>query len=363
MARMKATDRFVAESPQATSTGTEPRSAKHIVLPRRLGSLAAGWLLCEILLRSLVPSPIFYSTWFTKGIHRTDKSLGFIFQPNYEGAMRHADGVWMEPLSLDANGFRLPATNHSTDDRSDIKRVVMLGGASMAFCFGLSDPESLHHRVAQAVDRPMIIEVVSWPGFTLEQDFMKVERFLDVTEIDCAVVFAYAERDYKNVLQLDEPLNELEFVMDQDVVLPTDPSARLGPLYYRSYVMAGAARWWTTLSQIAGFDGRGSIKTSRAPEPSNFSAGVGDPAAIKAARRLQQNGVTRVLVVALPHQLKTLGPKSLAEFEGDDLAVLDLRKMSQLRDMDWLAGGHYGPRSSQAIAARIAKKLSSDSTD
>jgi len=333
----------------------------------RFAAICLGWLLCEGLVRILVPSPIFYSTWFTAGVHEPDDSLGFVFAPHYDGAMRHSDGVWLEPLELDKHGFRL-AANNAVDPNADPKQtIVVLGGASMAFSFGLGDEETLHHQIAQRLREPTQIELVSWPGFTLAQDLIKLDRFLNATTIDRAIVFAYSDDDYLPVQELALPDPPKSIPMDQGVVLPPDPSSRFfGGAYYRSVVLAGASRWWTALAGIAGLE---TSAPAVGPEqerhvPVNATSDEPTvPAAVLAARRLRQNGIHSVLIVALPHQLRTIGPESLARYADAGVSVLDLRGMSSQQPMDWIAGGHYGPRAAQAIADQVAEALQSNQTN
>lgn len=355
----------VATTPRSTINTGSP--LRHRVNPSSLAvpiaGVVFGWLLCEGLLRILVPGPIFYSTWFTPGVHQRDPSLGFVFVPNFVGSMRHADGVWMEPLELDASGFRRPAIRPALSEGDDAETIVMLGGASMAFSFGLSDSESLHHQSAIRLPVASTIQVVSWPGFTLSQDLTKVERFLDPTTINRAVVFAYSEDDYEAIDRLSITVPPTEIPMDHDVVLPEDAAAKLlGWPYYRSVVLAGASRWWMAIAGI--LDIRSDAVANKVTDPSAVSPAVDNesatrqPAVLLAASRLQDIGIREILIVALPHQLRNIGPDSLEAFSRDGVAILDLRELSASDEMDWIAGGHYGPRSSQAIAARIASLLS-----
>ncbi len=346
--------------------GVSGRSPFSTVI-RGLAAIVLGWLLCEGLVRILVPVPIFYSTWFTPGVHERDPSLGFVFKPNYVGAMRHADRVWYETLKLDGNGFRRTASGPAERDAENGETIVMLGGASMAFSFGLSDGETLHHQTARQLREPTTIELVSWPGFTLGQDLVKLDRFLDESAIDRAIVFAYSDDDYAFVNALPASVPPAVIPMDHGVVLPQDPASQiLGWPYYRSVVLAGASRWWMALAAIVGLeDDHTAGQSASGPRGKSDATDTqsGLPAALLAARRLREDGISSVLVVALPHQLRKIGPKSLREFAGDGVEILDLRRMASDEEMDWIAGGHYGPRSTQAIAGRIAESIMSDSRE
>jgi hypothetical protein len=327
-------------------------------LVSRVAAISIGLLLCEVLIRLLVPEPIFYSTWFTRGVHRLDGDLGFVLVPNYTGAMRHVDGVWMEPLQLDRYGFRMAANEPGENDTGASETIVMLGGASMAFSFGLADHEALHWRMAdRLVNRPTI-RVVSWPGFTVHQDLAKIDRFLDAKRIDRAVVFAYGHEDYEPHREPATPPPSPAVPIDDGIVLPQDPAASLaGRLYYRSTIVAGACRWWFSLAQLIGKD----AAKSQTPSPSlDATKNTGkDASVLRVAQRLRDIGMERVFVVALPHQKTRFGPGSLRDWSSEGIEVLDLRDLSDRPEMDWIAGGHYGPRSSAIIGQAIAEVLQS----
>ncbi len=330
-------------------------------LVSRVGAIALGFLLCEGLVRMLVPEPIFYSTWFTRGVHRLDDELGFVFVPNYTGAMRHVDGVWMEPLQLDRYGFRIPANEASADGEEANETIVMLGGASMAFSFGLADRETLHWKTVGRLAKRPTIRVVSWPGFTVDQDLEKVDRFLGTDRIDRAVVFAYSREDYEPRNDGATSVPPTAIPIDDSIVLPADPAARLGgSLYYRSVIVAGACRWWTSLATLIGRDASDD-EQRRTDTVTNEGAGRdAAPMALLVAQRLRELGLESVLVVALPHQNLRLGPESLQDWSSDRIDVLDLRDLSDRSEMDWIAGGHYGPRSSAIIAHAIAEMFESE---
>jgi hypothetical protein len=338
-----------------------------------LCAVLIGWLLCESIVRVLVPRPIFYSTWFTPAVHQLDSQHGFVFAGGYDGAMRHSDGVWMEPLELDRFGFRRAAgefksASPSSDDTSKQRNLVMLGGASMAFSFGLSDRESLHHQTASSMSSRATIQVLAWPGFTLGQDLLKLDRFLGSKKFDGAIVFAYSEADYQPVSSLEVTPGGTSIAMDQGVVLPNDPiAARVGWPYYRSVVIAGAARWWTSMAAAIGIGslGEGKPGPSRETEPEQSTdipsdsqnVRVAMPPPLLVAQKLRERGIDNVWIVALPHQLTKQGPDSLASWSGNDVSVVDLRGLAERADMDWIAGGHYGPNSARIISEQLAREI------
>ncbi|WP_146520927.1 hypothetical protein Pla52nx_004065 [Stieleria varia] len=321
-----------------------------------LVALVIGWGMCESVLRMLVPQELFYSTWFTEGVHERDAEFGFVYRPKFRGAMRNADHVWMEPLQLDASGFRQPAIRNETGD-SDPLRVIMLGGASMTFCYGLSDAECLHQQVAQRLDESIQIDLISWPGFTLGQDLRKLQRFTSPSEFDLAIVFAHGAEDYRVNSNWDrfEPVDD--FRMIDSVVMPADPAADLaGELYYKSYVAAGICRVaQTPLRMISRFNqGQASGQSESHDQPNEQPDDV--LSIYKAAVRLTELGIGRVLVIALPHQSQHVGPVTLPPSTSKKIKIIDLRSVDR-QEFDWIAYGHYGPKSSAQLGREIAKAI------
>lgn len=325
-------------------------------------SITIGWMLCESLLRILVPLPIFYSTWFTEGVHQRDKSFGFVFRPDYDGAMRNVDQVWMEPVRLDARGFRQPAVQrdrHSSSTQNSAKqpvRIVMLGGASMGFGYGLADDETLHHQVAQRLPDACEIDLISWPGFTLGQDVQKMTQMLEPSQYDVAVILAYGSDDY--VYQSDwdtlDPPGELPMI--DSVMIPNDPAAQLGgELYWDSYVVAGTCRLLRVPANLLA----GNVRELGASQEdaANENLESGKPQILLASERLKSLGVDSVLIVALPRQTGMLGPAVLPDFA--DATMIDLRQEPENRRFDWIAYGHYGPDAVKQLAEKIARVIES----
>lgn len=320
-------------------------------------ALMIGWISCECLLRILAPKTIFYSTWFTEGAHQRDAEFGFVFRPYYRGAMRNTDLVWNQPIRLNANGFRYPAVRAETGTANPT-RVVMLGGASMAFGYGLDDAECLHHRVASHLEEDCRIDLISWPGFTLTQDLRKVQRFSDPSIYDLAVLFLYAERDYRFQPDWDRTGPIADIQMIDSVVTTDNAAARLGGrLYYNSYVVAGLCRAWQVPGNLLSrFDVPGNV---------NESSGSIEAAETFADRRqmhlaaswLLEQGVQSVLVVALPRQSQHVGPSVLGSSKDERVKVLDLRSVLNEQSIDWIAYGHYGPETVEKLANSIAEAI------
>lgn len=317
-------------------------------------SLFVGWSLCELVLRILIPVPIFYSTWFTEGVHERDAYFGFVFRPNYDGAMRNVDQVWSEPLQLNSKGFRKAAVRERGNTKSQqagsaSRRIVMLGSASMGFGYGLADHETLHHQVADHLKGGCQIDLISWPGFTLGQDVQKLRRMLIPDEYDVGVILAYSKGDYEFSPDWGSIVRPDDLEMQESVVTPDDPASRLGgKLYWDSYVLAGLCRMMYVPLNLVG----GDHSTGRSDKASAMSARVGKAQVVMAAERLKSLGIDDVLIVALPQQGGVVGPAVLSELS--DTAWIDLRYEPQEHDFDWIAYGHYGPESASHLAKEIA---------
>lgn len=333
---------------------------------RRIASIVfaimIGWVLCESVLRVLVPSPIFYSTWFTEGVHQRDPRFGFVFRPGYDGAMRNVDKVWMEPVRLDARGFRQPAVNHgrhSSSSESSPKqpvRIVMLGGASMGFGYGLADDETLHHQVAQRLSEACQIDLISWPGFTLGQDVQKLTQMLEPNQYDVGVILAYAPDDYVSRSDWDTLVPPADLPMIDSVVTPSDPAAQWGgDLYWDSYVVAGICRLLRVPANL--LVGHMSDLDASQESPLDKNLEDGKPQILMASERLKSLGVDSVLIVALPRQIGMSGPAVLPD--PADAIMIDLRQEPGNEQFDWIAYGHYGPDSAKHLAEKIARVIES----
>ncbi|MDB4664522.1 hypothetical protein OAE63_00830 [bacterium] len=333
---------------------------------RRVASIVLaimiGWVLCESLLRVLVPWPIFYSTWFTEGVHQHDPQFGFVFRPDYEGAMRNVDQVWMEPVRLDSRGFRQSAVrgdrypSSNQDAAKQPVKIVMLGGASMGFAYGLADDETLHHQIAERLPEACQIDLISWPGFTLGQDVQKLNQMLEPSQYDVGVILAYGQDDYDYQSDWDTLVPPANLHMIDSVVTSNDPAAWLGgEIYWDSYVVAGMCRLLRIPASWLG--GRVNDLDALTEMASNKNPEDGKPQILMASERLRSLGVDSVLIIALPRQSGILGPAVLPDAVGSSL--LDLRREPEHQQFDWIAYGHYGPESVKHLAEKIANALES----
>jgi hypothetical protein len=165
---------------------------KHIRLPKIVQGLAIAVLAvagAEVFLQLTVSPTIEHSHWYTGGIHTPHDKYEFVFTPNYSGWMRHSDNVFLEELTLDPHGFRQPAKH--PDSKQD---VLLLGGRSMAFSYGLRDEHALPRAIGDALTIPSSVYSASWPGFDTFRIFHAYRESLE-PKIDprIAVIFFWEE--------------------------------------------------------------------------------------------------------------------------------------------------------------------------
>jgi hypothetical protein len=135
----------------------------------------------EVFLRVMIPMEIIFRTWYSAGIHQPHEKFSYVFSPNYSGVMHHVDCVGGVPLRLDPYGFRLPAGTGSRD-------VVLIGGASMRFSFGLSDSQTVHAENSRQLD-DATVRSAAWPGWEAYRGWhVYLDRLEPYVDADIAVV-------------------------------------------------------------------------------------------------------------------------------------------------------------------------------
>ncbi|QDV42653.1 hypothetical protein Enr13x_25020 [Stieleria neptunia] len=353
------------ESPPVT------RGPRVRIVMRCLAWGILGVVAAECFVRSVVPFPLFYQTWFEVGIHRPDDELGFVFTPNYVGAMRHRDGAWRVPLRLDEKGFRLPV---STADNRDVARreVVLLGGGSMMFSYGLRDDQSVAAQIARHSVVPVRVQTVSQPGFDLARDFYKFKRYFEGrVHPSVVVVNAYGRHSETEVFANysstpSKPVGDLFWFHDNIAMNPRGLPHRIGRPFSQSYVLAGGCR----LADQA---------YSRLPRPQDLAtgqpiknghqghdnSGPGETNArqhgndlFSEMREYFERRDAKLILVFLPSNGDDRPAISNRTSPSpDQVAVLDLRGSLSVVDSDWVAAGHYGPRSAQRVGERIANAI------
>lgn len=211
-------------------------------------SLVLAALLSEGFLRLTIPFEIMFQTWFTRGAHTPDDSFGLVYTKNFRGYMRHADGVWNIPLSLDENGFRHPQFSRSENIGIDI---VMIGGASIVFCYGLPDERTIAAHMARNARMPVKIHNAAWPGLDLYTNFHVYRRLLEPQAKPRLVILNFWGTTADSFARLPEDGNydhlnsaaKKENLFHHFPDLSVAPSGKLanlaGAFYYSSYIGAG----------------------------------------------------------------------------------------------------------------------------
>ncbi|MDV6029761.1 MAG: hypothetical protein F9B45_06560 [Phycisphaera sp. RhM] len=342
------------------------RIAMHCVAWGILGVVAA-----ECFVRLVVPFSLFYQTWFEVGIHQPDEELGFVFTPHYVGGMRHRDGAWRVPLQLDENGFRLPVSTDGNSDASG-KDVVLLGGGSMMFCYGLRDDQTIAAHIAENSVVPVRVQTLSQPGFDIERDFYKFKRYFEGRLLPSVVVVnAYGRHSETELLAKysstpSKPVGDLFWFHDDIAMAPRGLAHRIGRPYSQSYVLAGGCRLadkvYSPLSRPEDSVTERQIKRdhqgteNQAPDETNVREGGKD--LFSEMQAYFERRDAKLILVFLPSNDDD--PPATADATSqpfDHVTVLDLRGSLSVADSDWIAAGHYGPRSARMVGAQIADAI------
>ncbi len=195
----------------------------------------------EVFLQLTVSPTIEHSRWYTGDIHTPDDKYEFVFTPNYSGWMRHFDNVFLEELTLDAHGFRQPAKHPDSK-----QAVLLLGGYSMTFSYGLRDEHALPRAIGDALTIPSSVYAASWPGFDTYRMFHVYKDSLEA-EIDPRIaVILFWEESLADFANLPRNFDEFTYsaaeapdlfrYFDHSAIAP--PAGRtqllLGQWYYKS---------------------------------------------------------------------------------------------------------------------------------
>jgi hypothetical protein len=331
-----------------------------------------GVVAAECFVRLVVPFSLFYNTWFEGGIHQPDEELGFVYTPNYVGGMRHREQTWRVPLELDENGFRLPV---STDDDSDTpsKDVVLLGGVSMMFSYGLRDDQTIAAHIAKNSVVSVRVHTLSQPGFKIGRDFYKFKRYFEGRLRPSVVVVSLYGPNAAGELLAEysstpsKPAGDPFRFHDGIAIKRPGLPHRIGRPFLQSYVIAGGCRLIdkvdTKLYRLK------DLVTGRQPKSENQTSERTDPDETQ-IRRYQNDLLSnmqefferrdvKLIFVFLPKHgtPSQLATTNLTSRLLDHDAVLDLTGSLRVADSDWKAAGHYGPRSARIVGARIADAI------
>lgn len=210
-------------------------------------ALVAGAVLTEGFLRALIPVEAQFETWFTPGIERWDETFGAVYRPDWQGTMRHMDGIYRGvPLTLDEHGFRLPVRNAIPGEPV---RVLLMGGRSAMMSYGLPDEETVHARLVQAVDFPMEAQTVASAGGNLVRDWHRYLHELADQEWDLVIIShvnpylrAYADRTAFDTVPAAAPREWVFQYMDGIQLWRDGLFMKAGPAAFASYLGYGLVR-------------------------------------------------------------------------------------------------------------------------
>ncbi len=200
-------------------------------------------VVAEIFMRAVLPITIEQSLWYTGDIHTKNDKYVFVFTPGYQGWMRHSDQVFLERLTLDSHGFRRAASHPRSE-----QDVVMLGGYSMAFSYGLGDDDTLNRTIGNGLAKPSTVYNTAWPGFNTFRNF-HIYRDLLENEVqpEFAVIllwekslaaYGHIPEDPEHFRNDAATAADLFVYFDHHAVEQPDDWLRrsVGKLYYRSII-------------------------------------------------------------------------------------------------------------------------------
>jgi hypothetical protein len=321
----------------------------------------------EVLLRCAEPPEIYFRTWYKNGIHRPDPVYGFRWTPGYDGHMRHPDGVYAPvPLRLNEYGFRMPVA--STNAGPDAPRVLVLGGRSMMFCFGLSDADSIPGRMAAVSPRPVVVQNVTLAGVDLYRNWHLAREQIAAFRPDVILVCMYKQDpaaflefapDFERHPPPPGPEKEL-FVLWDGIAGGRSPLInRLGRRHDASYVLYGLCniqdRLLADLSLVKGWVHRRQ-QEGKTPTPQDASASQSLAAFLRHIAHSPVSGGAAVGVVLLPQRNKPAGLYSgFVRLLPPEMGRIDIHAQlaGELGRLGWIAENHYGP----VLATRIARPM------
>ncbi len=338
---------------------TSPDSAMARDLRRQRGpwrfavmALAAllGLLASEAFLNLTVGRTLAMDLWFTGRVHEPDPTLGFAFTRNYRGLMRHPDGLFAEPLELDARGLRHPATSGMGGHED----VAFVGGASMMFSYGVRDAQAIHSRVAQFSKRPLRTWNAAWPGFDPPMGWkLWRERLGKELEPDLIVLSLYNPR---RLARVPDPNAGPPFASSElfrfGVDTAVQPRGRLafglGALTYRS---------------ILGFKALRALDAAFPAEEGNWPIRAPLVSLSEYLEWVDRQTNTPLLVAFLPNP-QSPRPGSYDQARAQvpkHIPVVDVNRVirTQLRGrrLETLAYGHYAPAATERVGRILARAI------
>jgi len=335
-----------------------------------LAAAAVAILATEALLRVVIPPEDAFGTWFSRGVHTPNEKYGLVFTPGFRGVMSHPDGVPCVPLELDARGHRMPSGPEGAPE------VVVMGGSSMMFSYGLPDRDAIHTQTALRAETPLRVRNTAWPGFDLARNFHAQRDLLGQGyKAKVAVVAFYRLGPRPRPPERFDPLppppsREVLFEFFDDLAPgPRDPvTRRLGRLYYATYLGARGVGFLKSAylggRRIAGraMDLISSGGESPVSEGAIGAEDLGRQRAVfeRVCGYLEARGA-KVLVVLLPAAARGADHYAgVASLIPEGVPCVDLHGEfgAEFLEGHTIAAGHYDAHAAAMIGGRIAEEVS-----
>ena len=325
----------------------------------------------EVFLHAILPSVIEKDLWFTSGIHTPDEKYGYVFTKNYNGVMRHRDNVYFTPLQLDENGFRKPATGSQYT-----REIVLIGGASMTFSYGVDDDQTIHHYISKDVDIPSKVYNTAWPGIGLYRNFHVYKDLIEDRinpELVIFCIYGVQSKNFATYPEIGETYynqyKHLEnlFLYNSSHVLrvPKNKIALwLGKYYYRSLLIFKILKFVEKVEFKLAlmFDDSGKTKSLE----ENLDQDKGDRKFKEWFHYLNNHfRKSKILFVFMPMMYKDRDYYShLISLIPDRKDYIDIHKIFPDLDGDknWVGNGHYSQEATKFIGKIIASKINNMGT-
>jgi hypothetical protein len=333
--------------------------------PRLLMAFVA--LLCaEGFLQVVLSRTMENSMWFTGDIHVPDQKYGFRFTPDHSGWMRFKNELFLEHLSLDDRGDRQPAGAEQSSHE-----VVLIGGYSMTFSYGVPDSSTIHHVLADHLKKPGMVRNTAWPGFDLYRNFhIYRDQVKGDKRADVAVLLFYRDDLW---MFSDLPENQEEFIdtkpradlfraFKRHACAPLDGSVmrNFSALYYRSIICHKLAdRSTAAAAALARFMPSRKLINVPIKEAASTELGRKRLRAFTSLACGYFGGTDHVLFVVLPGAQAQEHVDELLTGLPDNAHVLDLNRTSNdtIARLGTFALGHYSAGSCAYVGEQIARAI------
>jgi hypothetical protein len=316
-----------------------------------------GLLLAEGFTRLAFSRVVAMSLWFTPGIHQPDSRFGFVYTPGYRGLMQHTDHVVATPLVLDDHGLR-PSIASRAESRDE---VVLMGGASFAFSYGLTDEASIAGRLAARSAHRIRVVTCAWPGYALYGSWTWYRERLLADSAPRVVVLMPTPMQTKVPVRLPRIppayVEEIFHYVPGLALRPTGAVARrLGSWGYRSLLLHKLARFLDE-------ELPGPVRDALAPPPApRLEPTPREPLAafLERVRADLAPAGAEILVAWLPQPgepaglYRTVDAAVPAEYARVDV---HRRMVEQGLPMPTLAAGHFAAPTADAIARILIEEI------